>query len=137
MWTLAICIQFTSEDKLGTQKRWTIGGSELNDNGLSSRAIETCVTDVNTLLKWMGHRRSVLWLCQCDCGRNTSLKMVLSDIVRKDNTSDTPGVCRKRGTRSARIQYKGKIYVLGYYNRLEHTDHRILKILFKRMEIEV
>ena len=99
-----------------------------------------------------GSGHSVLWRCQCDCGReirapanqllrgsykscgcmraeqliesnlyidNTSLKKVLSDTVRKDNTSGCPGVFRKRDKWSARIQYKGKIYSLGCYERLE------------------
>ena len=50
---------------------------------------------------------------------NTNLKAVLSDTIRKDNTSGYPGVFRKRNKWSARIQYKGKIYSLGCYCRLE------------------
>ena len=50
---------------------------------------------------------------------NTNLRSVLSDTIRKDNTSGCPGVFRKRDKWSARIQYKGKIYFLGSYSRLE------------------
>lgn len=50
---------------------------------------------------------------------NTSLKMVLSDTIRKDNTSGCPGVFRKRNKWAARIQYKGKVYSLGCYDRLD------------------
>ena len=50
---------------------------------------------------------------------NTNLKAVLSDTVRKDNTSGHPGVFRKRDKWAARIQYKGKIYSLGCYYRRE------------------
>ena len=50
---------------------------------------------------------------------NTNLKAVLSDTIRKDNTSGYPGVFRKRNKWSARIQYKGKIYSQGCYCRLE------------------
>ena len=50
---------------------------------------------------------------------NTCLKKVLSDTVRKDNTSGYPGVFRKRDKWVARIQYKGKIHSLGSYDRLE------------------
>ena len=50
---------------------------------------------------------------------HTCLKKVLSDTVRKDNTSGCPGVFRKRDKWAARIQYKGKIYSLGCYERLE------------------
>ena len=48
---------------------------------------------------------------------HTCLKKVLSGTVRKDNTSG--GVFRKRDKWAARIQYKGKIYSLGCYERLE------------------
>ena len=50
---------------------------------------------------------------------NTNLRMVLSDTVRKDNTSGYTGVFRKRDKWSARIRYKGKIYSLGCYYRVE------------------
>ena len=50
---------------------------------------------------------------------NTCLRMVLSDTVRSDNTSGYPGVYRKKDTWAARIQYKGKIYALGCYTKIE------------------
>ena len=50
---------------------------------------------------------------------HTCLKKVLSGTVRKDNTSGCTGVFRKRDKWAARIQYKGKIYSLGCYERLE------------------
>lgn len=49
----------------------------------------------------------------------TCLKNVLSDTVRRDNTSGYPGVYRKRDRWAARIQYKKKIYYLGAYNELD------------------
>ena len=50
---------------------------------------------------------------------NTCLRMVLSDRIRRDNTSGCRGVFQKRDKWSARIQYKGRIYSLGTYSRIE------------------
>jgi hypothetical protein len=50
---------------------------------------------------------------------DTSLRMVLSDTVRSDNTSGCPGVFRKNDKWAARIQYKGKIHYLGSYKKKE------------------
>lgn len=49
----------------------------------------------------------------------TSLRMVFSDTVRRDNTSGCKGVYQKNGRWAARIQYKGKRYFLGVYDKLE------------------
>jgi len=49
----------------------------------------------------------------------TSLKMVFSDTVRTDNTSGYKGVYRKADRWAARIQYKGKRYFLGTFDKLE------------------
>lgn len=49
----------------------------------------------------------------------TSLKMVFSDTVRKDNTSGYKGVFQKRDKWGVRIQYKGKRYYLGTYENLD------------------
>ena len=51
----------------------------------------------------------------------TSLRMVYSDTVRKDNTSGCKGVYQKNGRWAARIQYKGKRYYLGTYDRMEEA----------------
>lgn len=51
----------------------------------------------------------------------TSLKMVFSDTVRKDNTSGYKGVYLKDNRWAARIQYKGKRYYLGTYDKLEEA----------------
>ena len=49
----------------------------------------------------------------------TSLKMVFSNTVRKDNTSGYKGVYLKDDRWAVRIQYKGKRYYLGTYDKLE------------------
>lgn len=49
----------------------------------------------------------------------TSLKMVFSDAVRKDNTTGYKGVYLKDNRFAVRIQYKGKRYYLGAYDKLE------------------
>lgn len=49
----------------------------------------------------------------------TSLKMVFSDTVRTDNTSGYKGVYRKADRWAVRIQYKGKRYFLGTFDKLE------------------
>lgn len=49
----------------------------------------------------------------------TSLRMVFSDTVRSDNTSGCKGVYLKNGRWAARIQYKGKRYYLGTFERKE------------------
>lgn len=49
----------------------------------------------------------------------TSLKMIFSDTVRKDNSSGYKGVYWKEDRWAVRIQYKGKRYFLGAYDKLE------------------
>ena len=49
----------------------------------------------------------------------TSLRMVYSDKVRRDNTSGYAGIYRKNNQWAARIQYKGKRYYLGTFEKLE------------------
>lgn len=49
----------------------------------------------------------------------TSVRMVLSDTVRTDNTSGVRGVYRVKDKWGARIQYRKKVYYLGYYRRKE------------------
>ena len=49
----------------------------------------------------------------------TSLRMVFSDTVRKDNTTGHKGVYLKNGRFAARIQYKGKRYYLGTFDKIE------------------
>ena len=49
----------------------------------------------------------------------TSLRMVFSDTVRRDNTSGYKGVYLKDGRYAVRIQYKGKRYYLGTFEHIE------------------
>jgi len=49
----------------------------------------------------------------------TSLRMVFSDTIRSDNTSGCKGVYLKNGRWAVRIQYKGKRYYLGTFDKME------------------
>lgn len=51
----------------------------------------------------------------------TSLRMVFSDTVRSDNTSGYKGVYWKKDRWAVRIQYKGRRYFLGTYDKLEEA----------------
>lgn len=49
----------------------------------------------------------------------TSLRMVFSDTIRSDNTTGHKGIYIKGGRFAARIQYKGKRYYLGTFDKIE------------------
>lgn len=55
------------------------------------------------------------------CVDGTSLKMIFSDTIRRDNSSGYKGVYWKKDRWAVRIQYKGKRYYLGSYDRLDEA----------------
>lgn len=100
----------------------------LTDRVASDRSrIWRCRCDRGALVEVPANQLQFGRYKSCGCGKkdrlrevngyvdDICLKLVLSDTVRSDNTSGVKGVYRVRGRWGARIQYRKRIYCLGYY----------------------